>query len=115
MKFFIQVLYVVILGWLFSLFLPWWSIALAGFMGGYFGKSKANFTAGFVAIALLWFVHAWLIDRNASAPLTEKVASLLIVQSKTLLMVSTAVIGGLVGGFSTLTGSLLQSDKRRAY
>lgn len=115
MKFFIQVLYVVILGWLFPLFLPWWSIALAGFMGGYFGKSKANFTAGFVAIGLLWFVHALLIDLNASAPLTEKVAALLIVHNKVLLMVITAVIGGLVGGFSTLTGSLLKTDKRQKY
>lgn len=115
MKFIVQVVVIAVLGWLLTLFLPWWGIALAGFAGGYAVKSKANFTAGFAAIALLWFIHAFLIDTNASAALTEKVASLLIVQNKVLLMAITAIIGGLVGGFSTLTGSLLQSDKRRAY
>lgn len=115
MKFIVQMVVIAVLGWLLTLFLPWWGIALAGFAGGYAVKSKANFTAGFFAIAILWLLHALLIEMYASAPLTEKIAMLLMVKNKTLLMAITASIGGLVGGFSALTGSLLQSDKKRAY
>ncbi|MFN3839772.1 MAG: hypothetical protein ACK4RF_03600 [Cyclobacteriaceae bacterium] len=115
MKFIVQMVVIAVLGWLLTLFLPWWSVAVAGFAGGYAAKSKANFTAGFFAIAILWLLHALLIEMNASAPLTEKVAALLMVKSKTLLFAVTSVIGGLVGGFSTLTGSLLRPGKRREY
>ncbi len=115
MKFIVQIVVIAVLGWLLTLFLPWWSIAVAGFAGGYAAKSNANFTAGFFAIAILWLLHASLIEMNASAPLTEKVAALLMVKNKTLLFAVTSVIGGLVGGLSTLTGSLLRPGKRRAY
>jgi hypothetical protein len=113
MKFIVQVVVIALLGWLLTLFLPWWGIALAGFAGGYVVKSNANFTAGFIGIALLWALHALLIDLNAAAPLAEKVASLLMVKSKALLVVVTSLIGGLVGGFSSLTGSLLMAKRKR--
>jgi hypothetical protein len=113
MKFIVQLIVIALLGWLLTLFLPWWSIAVAGFIGGYVGKSKANFTAGFIAIALLWALHAWLMDMNAAAPLTEKVAGLLMIKSKAPLFTVTAVIGGLVGGLSALSGSLLHAEAKR--
>jgi|SRR5690606_38880166 hypothetical protein len=113
MKFTVQLIAIVIMGWLLEMFLPWWSIAIAGFIGGFAFRSKSNFTAGFLAIALLWFVHAFIIDLQASAPLSEKIATLLMVKSKFVLFLITAVIGGLVGGFATLTGALLKSGRKR--
>jgi hypothetical protein len=61
---------------------------------------------------LLWFIHAFIIDLQASAPLAEKIARLLMVQNKILLFLLTAVIGGLVGGFATLSGALLKSGRK---
>ncbi|MBX2966909.1 MAG: hypothetical protein KF845_12240 [Cyclobacteriaceae bacterium] len=113
MKFTVQLVAIVIMSWLLELFLPWWSIAIAGFLGGVAFKSKSNFLAGFIAIALLWFLHAFIIDLQAAAPLSEKIAALLMVKNKVLLFLVTAVIGGLVGGFATLTGSLLKKSKKR--
>lgn len=109
MKFIVQVVVIALLGWLLTLFLPWWAIAVAGFAGGYALKSKADFAAGFVAIALLWLLHALLVNMNAAVPLAEKVAALLMLNSKTGLFAVTSLIGGIVGGFSAHTGSLLRT------
>jgi hypothetical protein len=113
MKFVVQLIVIAVLAWLLTLFLPWWSIAVAGFIGGYIVKSKANFLSGFIAIALLWALHAWIIDMKAAAPLAEKVAALLMVKSKTVLFAVTAVLGGLVGGLAALSGSLLHAKAKR--
>ena len=108
MKFLIQIIVIVLLAWIAEMFLPWWSIAIAAATGGFLVKSKANFLAGFLAIALLWLVKALLIDLAAAVPLADKVAKILLVNSKALLLLVTAVLGGLVGGFGALTGSLLK-------
>ncbi len=108
MKFLIQVLFIMVIAWVAELFLPWWSIALAAALVGFLYKSNANFLAGFIAIALLWLIKALIIDMNAAVPLADKVAKILMVNSKALLLLVTAVLGGLVGGFGALTGSLLK-------
>jgi hypothetical protein len=112
MKFTVQLVAIALMGWLLEMFLPWWSIAVAGFIGGFAFRSTSNFVAGFLAIALLWFIHAFLIDLQASAPLAEKMAALLMVQNKVLLFLVTALTGGLVGGFATLSGALLKSRRK---
>src|SRR5436190_13561845 len=97
MKFIIQILVIIILGYILELFMPWWSIALAAFSVGFSMKTKANFMAGFLGIALLWLLKSLLIDYTASAPLVDRVASIFTL-SKTLLFFVTAIMGGLVGG-----------------
>jgi hypothetical protein len=107
MKFLIQVIAILIVAFVLELFMPWWSIALAAFAGGYVLKSKANFLAGLLGIALLWFIKAVMLDASAAAPLAERVAGIFSL-SKPLLMLVTALIGGLVGGFAAMTGALLK-------
>jgi hypothetical protein len=34
MKFFLQLLFIFILGYVLELFFPWWTIAIAAFLGG---------------------------------------------------------------------------------
>ncbi len=113
MKFLIQVIATAIAAFALELFLPWWSVALAAFALGYLLKSKQNFLAGFLAIAFLWGVYAFLIDFNGAAPLADRVAAILTI-NKTLLFAVTAFIGGLVGGFAALSGSLLRKEKRKS-
>ena len=115
MKILIQLLAIIALAYILELFLPWYYIAVAAFVMGYALKSKANFLAGFLAIGLLWFTKAWMIDANASADLAQKVALIFPVKEKIWLMLATAFIGALVGGFATLTGSLLKTEKKRVY
>ncbi|MBX2963421.1 MAG: hypothetical protein KF687_12970 [Cyclobacteriaceae bacterium] len=108
MKFITKIIFIILLAWVAEIYLPWWSIAAAAAVGGFLLKSKANFLAGFLAIAVLWLVKALLIDMSAAVPLADKVSKVLLVNSKALLMLVTALLGGLVGGFGALTGSLLR-------
>lgn len=112
MKFFFQLLAIMALTFLLELFLPWYYIAVAAFVGGYVLKSRANFLAGFLAIAILWCLYAWLqTNTGASAPsndLAERTAHIFTLPGKELLILITGVIGGMVAGFAALTGSLLK-------
>jgi hypothetical protein len=114
MKFIIQFIAIVATAFVFELFLPWWSVALAAFICGYFFKSKANFLAGLLGVGVLWIAKAWLMDVSASAPLADRVAALFSL-NKTLLLVITALIGGLVGGFASMAGGSLKKEKKRYY
>jgi hypothetical protein len=108
MKFLIQLIAIIILAYIFELFLPWYYIAVAAFISGYVLKSKANFLAGFLAIALLWTFKAWLSDSASTTDLTIRVANIFTLPRKELLYFVTALIGGMVGGFASLSGSLLK-------
>jgi hypothetical protein len=108
MKFLIQFVAILFLAHLLALFMPWYSIALAAFLMGYILKSNTNFLSGFFAIATLWVFNAWLIDSASSSDLAERVAKLLMVKYEAILLLVMAFVGGLVGGLSALTGSLLR-------
>lgn len=112
MKFLLQVLIIAVLAFLLELFLPWWCIAIAAFMGGLVFNTRANFGAGFLAIALLWTLGALFMNFEAAAPLTGKVAMIFMVNTPLLYLV-TAIIGGLVGGFAAMTGSALNKRRKR--
>lgn len=112
MKFVLQVFFIVVFGFALELFLPWWSVAIAAFAGGLIFNTRANFGAGFFGIAILWTLKALLIENNAAAPLADRVAMIFSL-SKTLLFVVTAFIGGLVGGFSAMTGSALHKKRKK--
>ena len=107
MKFLIQILSTIIIGFILELFLPWWTIAIASFAVAYLvdTKSLASFFAGFLGIAILWVGMALYIDQSTHSILTEKVNRLLPLNAFLL----TGLIGGLVGGLSALTGSLVRS------
>ncbi len=108
MKFLIQFVATLFSAHLLALFMPWYSIALAAFVMGFLLKSNTNFLAGFAAIATLWLFNALLIDGGSSSDLAERVANLLTIKYEVVLFLVMAVIGGLVGGFAALTGSLLR-------
>ncbi len=112
MKFFIQFIAIIIVAFILELFMPWWCIAIAAFAAGYALKSSANFLAGLIGIALLWLIKAWMLDASSAAPLAERVAAIFSL-SKPLLLVVTALIGGLVGGFAAMSGAALKKEKSR--
>ena len=113
MKFAIQLLTILMLGFVLELFFPWWTIAIAAFIGGLIFNTRGNFGAGFLAIATLWLLKALWIESSAAAPLTEKVASIFSL-NKPLLFLVMAFLGGIVGGFAAMTGSALNKRKKRS-
>lgn len=107
MRFVLQLLVITMLASVFELFLPWWSIAIAAFIGGYFFTTRLNFLSGFLSTGLLWALTSIIIDLSASAPLTERVAAIFSLP-ETMLFVVTALIGGIVGGFAAMAGGALR-------
>jgi len=112
MRFIIQLIAITMLAAVFELFLPWWSIAFAAFIGGALLNSRVNFLAGFIGVALLWSITSLIIDASAAAPLSERVAKTLFLP-RPMLFVVTAAIGGIVGGFAAMAGGALRKEKRR--
>lgn len=116
MKFLLATILTALLGFIAGLFLPWWSIAVASFLVALLlsqslGKS---FLSGFLGIFLLWAIVALWIDIKNESILSQKIAQLFSLGSPYLLLLLTALIGALVGGFAAMSGaSLLPAKKRR--
>lgn len=110
MRFIVQFIVIVVAAHLLGLFLPWYACAAVAFIAGYFLKSRHNFLAGFLAIAVLWTFNAWMSDLSSSSSLPLRVAQLLGVGSTVMVYLLTAVVGGLVGGFAALSGAMLKIE-----
>lgn len=102
---------IVISAFLLNLLLPWWSIAIPGFIFGYFysGKELSAFGWGFLALFLLWGIQTIYIDMANSSILSERIAEMMGIGSPYILIFATALIGGLVSGLATLTGRMAKS------
>ena len=112
MRFPIQILVILFLGYLMELFLPWWAVAIAAFVGGIVFNSRSNFIAGFVGIGLLWLGRALISDLSTDSDLAERVARIFMLPDKSLLLLVTFLIGGLIGGFAAMSGGALRKYKR---
>lgn len=114
MKFFISLILTALLSFAASLFLPWWSIALAAFLVAALIPQKPGkaFLTGFIALFLLWGGLSFWISNNNDHILAHKVSQLILkMDNPIVLVLATALIGALVAGFAALTGSFLRKSK----
>lgn len=105
MKFLQYTLVVAVLAILLALFLPWWSVAIAGFAGPWIVKRGfgASFAGGFLAVFLLWTGMALWISFSTASPLPDRVALLI---SPSLSGIGLALVSGAIGGLVAGTGSI---------
>lgn len=110
MKAIVQILLTILVGGAIELFLPWWTIAIAAFIVAIplSQKGAGAFWSGFAGVALLWGGYALFIGINTNFVLSAKIAELMKVGSPLILVLLTAILGGLVGGLSSLTGYFLK-------
>jgi hypothetical protein len=111
MKFIISVFLIALTGFALGLYLPWWSVAVAGFLVSVFlfQKPLLSFAAGFLGIFLLWGIITFIRSTSNDHILAHRVALLILKKdSPYLLMAVSALIGGLVAGMGALNGSLLR-------
>jgi hypothetical protein len=114
MKFAISVILIAVLSFALGLYLPWWSIAIAAFVvtALLHQRPRISLLAGFVALFLLWFFLATVIDMRNQHILSRKLALLLPLGGNSfLLTLITALVGGLVGGLAALSGSFARRTK----
>ena len=102
-------LIILILSFVSSYFLPWWVAALIAFLAALFiGKTSGrSFWSGFGAIFILWVILALLKSIPNDHILVSRVIELFpLPHNWILLLLITALIGGLVGGLAALSGIL---------
>ncbi|MGL6268964.1 MAG: hypothetical protein ACRC2O_13620 [Chitinophagaceae bacterium] len=113
MKFLVSVFLTALLGFTFGLYLPWWSVAAAGFIVSFFLYQKPilSFIAGFSGIFLLW--GGLILFRSVSNDhiLAHRISLFILKQdSPYLLILMSSILGGLISGMGSLCGSLLRSS-----
>ncbi len=109
MKFIVVVLLTALLGYAAPLYFTWWSFAITSFIIALFVHQKAfaTFAATFSGLFLLWGIMAMLIDNANNHLLSQKIATILPLNGSSLLLILvTALIGGLISGFAGLSASL---------
>ena len=105
----------IILALLLSLFLPWWSVMLAGFISGLLIslKKASVFFIPFLAILLFWSIYAFIIGNGNNFILAKRIAILLPLGGNPyVLILVSGLIGGIAAGVSAVLGkqvSLLTS------
>lgn len=115
MKFLVAFLLTALLAFIFGLYFPWWSIAIAAFIVALLVRlsSWKAFLAGFLGVFLLWTILSWWIDQANESILSTKIGVLLgIGANPVALILITGLIGGLVGGLSSLTASFLRAAEK---
>lgn len=109
MKFILTLLSIAGLSALAQIYFPWWVITIVCFLvGGIVGmRGFGSFVTGFLAIGLLWGAYAFYLDMESAGIMSSRMVD--VFQGRfdgRMLILITALIGGLVGGMATLTGSL---------
>jgi hypothetical protein len=91
-------------------FLPWWAAAIIAFLAAlYFGKTAGQaFVSGFLGLFVAWMVLALVKSIPNNNVLATRVSQLFHLPNWILLLIVTALIGGLVGGMAALTGVLVK-------
>jgi len=114
MKLLVGIILTALLSFVLGLYLPWWSIAIAAFISTLLIPMRAmkGFLSGFFGVFILWALLAWWIDLKNQGILSKKVAEIFpLGGSAFLLILVTAFIGALVGGFAAMSGSYLRTRK----
>ncbi len=108
---FIKQLFVIFLLTAFANYLlPWWSVALVGFLVAYYMGEKAfpSFLAGFVGVFFIWFAYAFYIDVQNNHILSLKIIQLFKLPNPLSLILVGACIGAITAGFASLSGFYLK-------
>ena len=111
MRFILSILLIAALSFLAGLILPWWSIAIVAFIVGLLLPQSIGlgFLSGFLGIFILWFILALWIDIKNESILSHKIAQLFPLGGSSIaIIIVTALIGGLVGGFAAMSGNSLR-------
>lgn len=97
---------VALLTWLFTLYLPWWTLALPCLiLGSWLGKSgSGSFLYGFLGVGMLWLIQTSVIHVANDGILTARIAELFSLPASFLVPAIAVFVGGMAGGLSTMTG-----------
>jgi hypothetical protein len=91
--------------------LPWWSFVITNFIisVAIVQSPLKSFFAGAIGVGLLWLALALVIDTQNQHLLSVKVANLLPLKGSYIALIGiTSLVGFLLGGLASLTGSFVR-------
>ncbi|APY09230.1 hypothetical protein BWZ20_13365 [Winogradskyella sp. J14-2] len=97
----------ILVAFLLSFVLPWWSVMTAALVTSLFFplKRAAVFFVPFLAILVFWGLYSFILSSGNDYTLAKRVATLLYLGGNPyMLMIVTGVIGGLAAGFTAIFG-----------
>jgi len=99
-------LIILILSLIAGFITPWWAAAIIAFVAAlYAGKKPGQaFLSGFFAVFIVWVVLALFKSVPNNHVLASRVAVLFHLPGWSILLIMTAIIGGLVGGMCAMSG-----------
>ncbi len=110
MKFIVSLIICPILAYALGMILPWWSVALAGALTGFFIPQNRflSFLSTFLGAFIFYSSLIFFISNANNHILAQKI-SLLVLKNKNEIMIIavSAMISALVAGISALTGRSL--------
>jgi hypothetical protein len=112
MKTIFSITLIAVLALLVHLYLPyWWLISIVAFLISFaFGENTWKaFLTGFFGIFFLWVTLTTMSSIHNDFILVERMSNILPFKNAIFTMLATAIIGGLVGGFSSLSGYYLKT------
>lgn len=111
MKFIVSIILIIILSFVASLYFPWWCIEFTSMFVALVipQKPAMSFLAGFLGLFILWGGLSLWISLANEFLFAGKLSLLIIkINNPALIILITAMTGGLVGGFAALTGAYLR-------
>jgi len=106
----------IVLAYVLSLVLPWWSVMTAALATALFIplKRTAVFFVPFFAIVLFWMVYSYLMSSGNDFTLAKRIAILLPLGGNPyMLMLVTGLIGGLAAGIAAIFGKQMSLMLKR--
>ena len=96
-----------VFAFIFSFFLPWWSVMVAAFLSSilFSLKGVSLFTSPFLAVFIFWLGYSLMLSNANDFTLAKKIAILLPLGGNPyLLILVTGIIGGLAAGIAGVFG-----------
>ncbi|MFT6867862.1 MAG: ABC-type iron transport system FetAB permease component [Cyclobacteriaceae bacterium] len=107
MKLAIRLLLIGSLTYILSIHAPWWTLFVITFVVTFFihGSGLNAFISGFLGVGIVWIAIAWYLDFKSEHVFSDKIVQLFPVDQSIYLVVISGLIGGICGGFGSLTGN----------
>lgn len=112
MKLFVNLILTAFLTFAFGLFLPWWSLTIASFLVAFASGQKIGISilAGFLGVFLLWGIMTWMISNGNDHILAHRMSRVILKQDDPMMLILvTALIGGILGAISAWSGAALRN------
>jgi hypothetical protein len=113
MNFLLRIILIALVATAAQLFFSWWVIIPIVFLLELLiGKADSTkFFSGFYGIAIPWMIYAGYLDYHNSSILSARILEMFSLPPYGfVLVVITGLVGGLVGGFSSLVGGWVKQE-----